>query len=150
MNDLSEEELAEVVELVWMTALELPVEAGSATALEASDHLTASIAISGAWDGKVRVRASQAFLSHAAATMFTIGSDEVEQQDRVDTLTELTNMLGGSVKCLLPETCDLALPLIVAADADDLSNQDWVFFSSMDQPLAVAVVPADTAASAAA
>lgn len=139
MSVLSEEELSEVVEVVWMTVLELPVTPGSEADLLASDYVMTSITISGAWDGVVRVRASEQFLTCAASHMFSINEEDVEQQDRVDTLTELTNMLGGTVKCLLPEICDLSLPEINSCSDDVEVDHDWIYFSCADYPLAVAV-----------
>lgn len=139
MSVLRAEELGEIVEAVWMTVLELPVDEGLPADLMASDYLTASIVIAGAWHGSVRVRASTGFLNHAAAHMFNISPADVEDQDRVDTVTELTNMLGGTVKCLLPETCDLALPEIVTGDHDVDSAQEWSYFNCVGQPLAVSV-----------
>lgn len=149
MSVLSEEELSEIIDVVWMTVLELPVDAGDRNELVSSDYLTSSIVISGAWDGYVKVRASCSFLTRAAAHMFSIGIDDVEHQDMLDTLTELTNMLGGTVKCLLPEVCGLALPQIVSSEQedDDQSDHDWSYFSCEGEPLAVAIVQAAQGAS---
>ena len=142
MSVLSEEELSEIVEVVWMTVLELPVSEGHATELLASECITAGIVISGAWQGSVKVRASQEFMSLAASRMFSIPIEDVEQEDRIDTLTELTNMLGGTVKCLLPETCDLALPSITQGEYEDPAGHEWLHFVCEEHPLAVAVIAA--------
>lgn len=148
MSVISEEELQEIVEVVWMTVLELPVQAGNPSDLAVCDYVTAMIEISGAWNGLVAVRASEQFLNHAAALMFSVDRADVTEMDCRDTLTELTNMLGGTVKCLLPETCDLALPVILAIEADD-GEHEWMDFSCEQLPLAVAVSPADAARQAA-
>lgn len=139
MSTITEEELQEIVEVVWMTVLELPVEPGSEAELAVSEYSTSTIEISGAWEGVVSVRASQKFLEHAASRMFSVNIDDVQQLDCADTLTELTNMLGGTVKCLLPEVCDLSLPKIQAEDADDSVAHEWVNFSCENHPIAVAV-----------
>lgn len=138
MGVISEEELREIVEVVWMTALELPIGNGVDVELTLSDYTVSQISISGAWQGVVTVRASEQFLTHAAGLMFNCSAVDVTDLDRTDTLTELTNMLGGTVKCLLPETCDLSLPLIL----NDVNGEhDWVYFSCEGTPLAVAVTP---------
>lgn len=139
MNVISEEELHEIVEVVWMTVLDLPVEQGDEAELALCDYLISEIEISGAWEGIVTVRASDEFLSHAASVVFNCAVEDVTELDRSDTLTELTNMLGGTVKCMLPETCDLSLPLILVADAADNTEHDWANFSCAKHPLAVAV-----------
>ena len=139
MSVINEEELQEIVEVVWMTALELPVRLGSEDELVISDYITADISIAGAWQGSVSLRASKQFLSHAASLMFNCHPDETTDLDRRDTLTELTNMLGGTVKCLLPETCDLSLPTILIDDSAASSDHNWINFSCEGKPLSVAV-----------
>lgn len=139
MSEISEEELHEIVEVVWMTVLDLPVEQGDKAELALCDYLISEIQITGAWEGIVSVRASDEFLSHAASVVFNCTVEDVTYLDRSDTLTELTNMLGGTVKCMLPETCDLSLPLILVADAANSTEHDWVYFSCANHPIAVAV-----------
>jgi len=149
MNVLSEEELNEIVDVVCMTVLDMPVHPGGKSKLQSGEYLTASIGISGAWNGVVKVRASLDLLARAASDIFDIPIDEVQSNDRTDTITELTNMLGGTVKCMLPESCDLALPEIVRDDRKGRVKHDWVYFSCEDMPLAVAVIDAVAGARAA-
>lgn len=140
MNILSEEELNEIVDVVCMTVLDLPVHPGGRVVLQSGQYLTASIGISGAWNGVVKVRVSLDLLTRAAADIFNIPVDEVESRDRVDTITELTNMLGGTVKCMLPESCDLDLPQIVPPEKKGREQHEWTYFSCEAMPLAVAVI----------
>ncbi|MFK7860000.1 MAG: chemotaxis protein CheX [Granulosicoccus sp.] len=139
MSVISEEELREIVEVVWMTVLELPISDGEAGGLTLGHYLISQISISGAWEGVVSVRASEQFLSHAAGVMFNCSAEDASDMDRTDTLTELTNMLGGTVKCLLPETCDLSLPTILKGDAGEEARHEWINFSCEGMPLDVAV-----------
>ncbi|MFT4726558.1 MAG: chemotaxis protein CheX [Granulosicoccus sp.] len=139
MSVISEEEMHEIVEVVWMSVLDLPIEFGDEAELALCDYLVSEIQISGTWEGVVTVRASDAFLVHAASVMFSCPVDELTDIDRSDTLTELTNMLGGTVKCMLPEPCDLSLPHIIMEDATDSTEHEWVNFNCANTPLAVAV-----------
>ncbi len=139
MSVIREEELQEIVEVVCMTALELPIGVGDSSVLASCDVQTSEIEISGAWQGAVRVRASIEFLTHAASKMFNCPSDEVSDMDRADSLTELTNMLGGTVKCLLPEPCNLSLPIILTNDLSDTEDHEWENFECEGRQLAVAV-----------
>lgn len=150
MSVISEEELQEIVEVVWMTVLDLRVDRGSATELALCDYQTSGIEISGAWHGVVCVRASVQFLTHAASLMFNCPMDDVTELDRTDTLTELTNMLGGTVKCLLPETCNLSLPNLLASDSAKAEEHEWENFECEGRQLAVAVTQAATGAQQAA
>ncbi len=144
MSVLNVEELKEIVEVVWMTMLELPVETGLSVEIDKNEYLTASVAISGAWQGSIHLKTTRDFLTRAASRVFMKNSEEIELQDRVDTVTELTNMIGGTIKSLLPETCDLSLPVLLtehsAAAAADESGVNWVHFTSDGSPLAIAIV----------
>lgn len=142
MNILSEEELNEIVDVVCMTVLDLPVHPGGRAVLQSGQYLTASIGISGAWNGIVKVRVSLDLLERAASGIFSIPVEDVDSRDRIDTITELTNMLGGTVKCMLPESCDLALPEIIPAEKKGREQHGWVYFSCDSLPLAVAVIDA--------
>lgn len=140
MNILSEEELNEIVDVVCMTVLDMPVEPGDQASLQASEFQTARICITGAWNGWVKVRVSVGLLTKAAARVFSIDEDQVESRDRVDTLTELTNMLGGTVKCMLPETCSLSLPEMLPDGRKGRKQHEWTYFECESLPLAVAVI----------
>jgi CheY-specific phosphatase CheX len=140
MSTISELELQEIVEVVWMTVLELPVTPDAEKDVMDGQILTSIVQISGAWHGKVMVRASVEFLEQAAALMFSIDRGDVKHIDCVDTLSELTNMLGGTVKCLLPETCDLSLPAVEADNSMEAESRQWVNFKCKDNPFAVAVI----------
>lgn len=139
MSVISEEELREIIEVVWMTVLELPVDSSDEQELAVTRQLASIIEITGAWQGVVCLRASVDCLEHAASLMFSIDQKDVQHQDCADTLTELTNMLGGTVKCLLPETCDLSLPSLQSGDVAFTNNHTWFNFTCMDHPFAVAV-----------
>lgn len=146
MSVLSEDQLQEIVEVVWMTALELPITPGGDDELDNGACLTADINITGAWQGNVSIRASSQFLTNAASMMFSCTLSEVSDTDRADTLTELTNMLGGTVKCLLPEICDLSLPKIRHDSDNEASDDEWVCFYCEDSTLAVAITETDAGA----
>lgn len=138
MSVISEDDMAEVVEGVWMTILEQPVLPGVQSDLNGHEFVMADIEISGAWVGSVHVKASEAFLTSAAAHIFCKDASEVEPVDREDSITELTNIIGGTIKVLLPEGSDLSLPEIIN-DSFLSEDQDWFYFTCGGYPLAVAV-----------
>ena len=140
MSIISVEELAEAVDVVCMTVFDMSVCAGPRLDMLADESMDARIDISGAWQGSVQVRASQKFLRLAASRIFLKAIDEVDRQDCIDTITEMTNMLGGTVKCMLPESCSLGLPMIVMHDQHSIDGDDWYYFDCDQQPMAVAVV----------
>lgn len=139
MSIIGEEELREVVEVVWMTALDLGVEEDHCVDCASENSILVQISITGEWQGMVSVLADKELLTHAASVMFSCPIADVTDVDRTDALAELTNMLGGTVKCLLPEGCDLSLPVILNEINADAQQLDWVGFSCDGMPLAVAI-----------
>ena len=71
------------------------------------------VPISGAWDGAVAVQCSDQLARQVATTMFGLSADEITVAELQDALGELTNMTGGNIKALLPEPCQLGLPVVV-------------------------------------
>lgn len=69
-------------------------------------------AIEGAWQGEVLIRCDEPLGRAAAATFFALPPDEVGVSEDPDTIAELTNVLGGNLKCLLPPGCHLSLPRV--------------------------------------
>ena len=143
MNTLSEQELEEIIAGVWMTVLDLPVVPVDAPNLAADKYLTAGIRITGSWIGTIKLRATPAFLALAAEHVFMMKVEDIGTQEHVDMLTELTNMVGGIVKSLLPEICDLSLPeLLVEQSAESAvteASASWTYFSSNGHPLGVEI-----------
>lgn len=78
--------------------------------------LSGCIQLAGAWQGAVILDCSDEFAQHAAAAMFSLDDADVQTQDKIDTVAELVNMLGGNIKSILPGPSFLALPTVTAGD----------------------------------
>jgi chemotaxis protein CheX len=75
--------------------------------------LTGCVQLAGAWEGTVFLFCSADLASELASIMFgaqpgTLGNGDVE-----DAWGELTNMIAGNLKVLLPRPCQLSLPAVV-------------------------------------
>jgi len=116
-----EESIQGIVSTVWESVLGLQVEPEESVAAfsqydgdtPATHTYAGVVQISGAWDGAVTVQCSARAARHAAQIMFGLTDDNVSVSDLQDALGELTNMTGGNIKALLPETCYLGLPVVV-------------------------------------
>lgn len=75
-----------------------------------SGHLLASVALSGAWKGRIEVRLAQELALAATAAMMMQPSDAVTEADVLDAIREIANMIGGVIKSSLPRPCAMALP----------------------------------------
>lgn len=118
-----DESIQGIVSTVWESVLGMQIEPEDPIAafshhdgIAPADHAhtyAGVVQISGAWDGAVTVQCSARAARHAAQTMFGLADSDVSISDLQDALGELTNMTGGNIKALLPETCYLGLPVVV-------------------------------------
>jgi chemotaxis protein CheX len=108
------EQIAEITRDVWQSFLSLDLVFAPVDPLATLDGATSTgcVHISGEWNGSVFVQCTDAHAQKAAEAMFmadpgTLGPDEIS-----DALGELTNMIGGNIKSLLPEPSRLSIPTV--------------------------------------
>lgn len=109
---LHQHQLAEITENVWSSFLTLPLSQVRPAADAGARSATATIHISGSWNGSVVISSSATLARRAAAAMFELEEDELGDGEVSDAFGELVNMIGGSVKSLLPEPSRLSLPTV--------------------------------------
>ena len=78
--------------------------------------LAGCVQITGAWRGAVTLYAPKEIGKKIAATMFGLDEAEVENQQIKDVIGEITNILAGNIKSLLPGPCSLSLPSVAITD----------------------------------
>jgi chemotaxis protein CheX len=111
-------EIGQYVESIWDSVLGLGVRPGAADLPgPKSDYLTGCIQITGAWEGAVTLDYSKALARQAAGILFGAQEAETTTEQVHDVVGELTNMIGGNLKALLPGPCYLCLPAV--ADGSD-------------------------------
>jgi chemotaxis protein CheX len=115
--ELSADVLFELAESIWSSLLELDIQRIDNPVTEWPPDqplLTGCVTINGDWQGSVLLVCPRAIARKAAATMFSISPSDVTETDLSDTIGELTHMLGGNLKSLLPAPCRLSPPSVVA------------------------------------
>ncbi len=110
---IERDEVCRLVGQVWGLVLGLDVGAGPCPPADAA--LAGSVPVRGAWQGRVVLRCDPALARLAAARMFGLRPEEVTDEQTRDALGELTNMVGGNLKGLLPGSSSLGLPAVAAA-----------------------------------
>jgi len=114
---VSESDLAEMVEQVWVSYLDpegvSPLVPTGEEPQESDVH--SSVSITGSWTGHVVYASSTQAAKKAAAAFLAMEPDEVSSEDLSDVLGELANIVGGNVKAMLPPGCFLSLPQVVLA-----------------------------------
>ncbi|WP_040158120.1 chemotaxis protein CheX [Mobilicoccus massiliensis] len=111
---LSNDDVAAIVNEVWSSMLGLPVDAVDLEAPKQIDGpaMSGSVAVNGATDCLICVEMGQDAARLFGATMFGLAEDEASDDDISDAIGELTNMVGGNIKSLLPEPSALSLPVV--------------------------------------
>jgi chemotaxis protein CheX len=147
--DIGECEIHDVVRNIWETVLGWGIEPTAALTLPHGNRefLTGFVFIAGAWQGAVVCTSSDALVRHAAAVMFGIPQDTLTIELLHDALGELTNMIGGNVKALLPGPSYLCLPAVVegsdnAVCVDGTEPIVELAFLSQGQPFTVKLLGA--------
>jgi chemotaxis protein CheX len=74
-------------------------------------NVVASISMTGSWDGHVVVSMSEPAALAVAAAMLALEPADVTDADILDAAGELVNVVGGQVKSILPQPCQLSLPM---------------------------------------
>ena len=109
--EFSTEALGQIVTDIWTSMLGFPVEPrGEPIDVNGSRHLSASVQISGGWEGTVLVSCPETLAQRVAGVMFDTAAasdDEIR-----DALGEVANMTAGNVKSLVESYCRLSLPMV--------------------------------------
>lgn len=143
---LAPSDVCELVQSVWTTILDLELhEAPTIERMVETETVTGCIQITGRWQGAVTIDCSRALAVQVAAAMFAIDERETEVEHIQDALGELTNIIGGNVKSLLPEPCQLSLPAVTegvdyAFRASDRRVVARLGYSSQGRPFQVTVL----------
>jgi chemotaxis protein CheX len=137
------EEIFEITETTWQSMLGLDIgpRALPATMGPVEGYFKGKVEISGAWTGAVLLHGSRQL---AAAVIFAHEPGGGPEQDSLDAMYGLTNIIGGNIKSLLPEPCQLSLPTVEATTEDHLrilgmERMSELVFDCQDQPLFVSV-----------
>lgn len=148
MNEI-EEAIVNITQNIWESILGLQVERARDVAqlsqANREKSLTGCVQLAGAWEGSVFLYCTAVLAGEVAATMFGTTREQLRNGDTEDALGELTNMVAGNLKIVLPRPCQLSLPAVVEGidyrvivPGTKIAGQ--VLFESEGQPLLVTVL----------
>lgn len=113
MSEL-EQSILPIVQGTWESMLQLPVWEDDPDASHTSSLPYAGVVtVSGTWEGAIGVFMTETMGRQAASSMFATPQDDLTRQDLQDALAELTNVVGGNLKGILPAPSQLGLPVVV-------------------------------------
>jgi chemotaxis protein CheX len=112
-TSISDQQVAEVVQTVFDTMLNLPtVHAPGQPPSVRSFEVAGMIHITGGWNGTVLLLCNEAIATRAASIMLDVPQENATLADNHDAIAELTNIIGGGVKSVLPGPSALSLPTV--------------------------------------
>jgi chemotaxis protein CheX len=105
-------DLEEITRTIWATFFANPIERGDGSMVGVESTVTSIVHIEGAWHGAVILRCPRELAARLTAEM--LGSESAPTLDDIrDALGELTNMVAGNLKALLPEPSTISLPAVI-------------------------------------
>lgn len=114
------EEIEQIVTSIWMSILDLPIVPASAgpegTRPVESRTLTGCVQFTGDFEGATVVHTTAALARRLAAVMFMAEEDSLSLEEVQDALGEITNMIAGNIKPLLPGSSRISLPSVVEGE----------------------------------
>ena len=110
---ITEENFYEIIQDMWTSTLGFPVDHPPSVQFSALGAFTACVKITGAWDGEVRLHCPPPLARLIAGAIFQVEADKVGSEEILDALGELTHIIGGNLKGLLPQPVTISLPSLL-------------------------------------
>ncbi len=113
-------DITSIAQDVWSSFLPMDLEVhplgADAPGLEGRT-MTGTVHVSGEWQGTVFLEVPSDLASAAAEAMFAADPGSLSADEVCDALGELTNMVGGNIKSLLPAPSKLSIPSVAEGES---------------------------------
>jgi chemotaxis protein CheX len=109
-------ELEQVVQMVLSTMANTEAFPSGDGLPESDKSLSGVVKIAGSWRGSVSLQLPQEVARPVAAEFLGVPVESVSDVDLLEVVGELTNMIGGNFKSLLPQPCTLSIPLVAKGE----------------------------------
>jgi chemotaxis protein CheX len=115
VGPLAEQDLPDIFNQVcdaYLASGAAVIDAHPPDAAAPDTAVVATVSVTGAWDGYIRLRCAAGTAAEVAAGMLDLDPGDVAADDIDHAMGELINILGGNIKCLLPQPAQLGLPIV--------------------------------------
>ncbi len=117
---VSTADITSIAQDVWSSFLSMELEphplGDEAPALEGRT-MTGTVHVSGEWQGSVFLEVPSDLAQASAEAMFAADPGTLSADEVCDALGELTNMVGGNIKSLLPAPSKLSIPSVAEGES---------------------------------
>jgi chemotaxis protein CheX len=119
MNATYVSEIEQIVQMIFETMLSMTVQR-TESGLGEPHRLLGTIQVTGTTAVSLVLSVSDGVGRTGSANMLAMSPDEVTEEDQRDVVAELTNMIGGNLKSMIPGANFLSLPTVVEGRDLDL------------------------------
>ena len=110
----SDEQIVTITQDVWSSFTGTAIgSASEEVALDAGDVTVGRVSVTGPWQGCVLLACPTELARNAASAMFDLPAEQLTDDEVADALGELTNMIAGNLKSLLPGPSRLSMPAVM-------------------------------------
>ncbi len=106
--------VGDITAMIWSSVLGDDEPLVPTTSELTGERVTGCVHISGGWAGSVLFSCSQETAERVAGALFGMEQPEVSDSEIVDAIGELTNVVGGTIKSILPGPSKLSLPSVIS------------------------------------
>jgi chemotaxis protein CheX len=145
LDRINTEMLAQTVESVFITMMNLEVVPGERVWSPSQDQLTSAVHLSGIWNGALLLECNRRQACQFAGRFLSMDPPEAVNDDVRDVLGELANMIGGNMKSAMATGLTLSMPSVT--DGNDYGVrvcgsevQDRIAFDCDDGPFWVTLL----------
>ena len=113
-------DITSIAQDVWSSFLQMDLEVhplGAAAPDLEGRTMTGTVHVSGEWQGTVFLEVPCDLGQAAAEAMFAADPGSLSADEVCDALGELTNMVGGNIKSLLPAPSKLSIPSVAEGES---------------------------------
>lgn len=113
--DVGSREIADVVRTIWEAVFQWDLDElpEGTPEPEMGPARTGFIQVAGVWEGAIVCVAAEELVREITSHLFHLGPADLTVELLHDALGELTNMIGGNLKALLPGPSYLCLPAVI-------------------------------------
>lgn len=112
MNATYVSEIEQIVQMIFETMLSMSIQRVDGEPSE-QHRLLGTIQVTGDNSLSLVLSVSDGVARHGSANMLAMTPEEVTDEDQRDVVAELTNMIGGNFKSVIPGSNFLSLPTVV-------------------------------------
>jgi chemotaxis protein CheX len=110
---MTDEEILGITRDVWESFTGRTIElADDKVRPDDGDVTVGCVTVTGAWQGSVLLACPAQLARMAASAMFDLPTEQLDDEQVGDALGELTNMISGNIKSLIPGPSRLSMPTV--------------------------------------